>query len=115
MPITDFSHCVYIYCLERLADGRYLPLNRRYKPVGSTSGAWVDYANTLKTPGYALLGLKFGATLRGSLSFYVDLRNLANRRYVADFAPVLDASAAPASTFYPGVGRSVQAGLRYQF
>jgi len=78
-------------------------------------GAWVDYANTLKTPGYALLGLKFGATLRGGLSFYVDLRNLANRRYVADFAPVLDAGAAPASTFYPGVGRSVQAGLRYQF
>jgi hypothetical protein len=31
------------YCLERCADGRYLLLNRRYKPVGSASDEWVDY------------------------------------------------------------------------
>lgn len=93
------------------ADGFYITPTLDWVP----GGAWVDYANTLKTPGYALLGLKFGATLKDGLSFYVDLRNLTNRRYVADFAPVLDAGAAPVATFYPGTGRSIYAGMRYQF
>lgn len=93
------------------ADGFYITPTLDWVP----GGAWVDYANTLKTPGYALLGLKLGATLKGGLSFYVDLRNLTNRRYVADFAPVLNAGTAPVSTFYPGVGRSFYAGMRYQF
>lgn len=92
-------------------DGFYITPTLDWVP----GGAWIDYANTMKTPGYALLGLKLGATLRDGLSFYVDLRNLTNRRYVADFAPVLDARAAPANTFYPGAGRSIYAGMRYQF
>nr|WP_255437841.1 TonB-dependent receptor [Comamonas flocculans] len=95
----------------RRADGFYVTPTLDWVP----GGAWVDYANTLKTPGYALLGLKLGATLRDGLSFYVDLRNLTNRRYVADFAPVLDARAAPVNTFYPGTGRSLHAGMRYEF
>jgi len=45
----------------------------------------------------------------------VDLRNLTTRRYVADFAPVLKAAAAPVNTFSPGLGRSIHAGMRYQF
>jgi len=93
------------------ADGFYVTPTLDWVP----GGAWVDYANTTKTPGYALLGLKFGATLRDGLSFYVDLRTLTNRRYVADFAPVLNAAAAPVNTFYPGLGRSIHAGMRYQF
>lgn len=93
------------------ADGFYLTPTIDWVP----GGAWVDYANTLKTPGYALLGLKLGATLRGGLSFYVDLRNLTNRRYVADFAPVLNAGATPVNTFYPGAGRSIYAGMRQEF
>ena len=31
------------YCLQRLQDGGYLFLNRRYKPLGVTSDEWVDY------------------------------------------------------------------------
>jgi hypothetical protein len=31
------------YCLQRLKDGGYLLLNRRYKPLGVLSGEWVDY------------------------------------------------------------------------
>lgn len=31
------------YCLERLSDGRYLALNRNYKPVGWQGSEWVDY------------------------------------------------------------------------
>ena len=31
------------YCLERLSDGLWLPLNRNYKPLGVATDAWVDY------------------------------------------------------------------------
>lgn len=31
------------YCLKRQADGRYIVLNRHYKPLGFTSRDWVDY------------------------------------------------------------------------
>jgi len=31
------------YCIQRLKDGRYIVLNRRYKPLGVQTRAWVDY------------------------------------------------------------------------
>ena len=31
------------YCLKRLEDGRYIILNRRYKPLGVSSNEWVAY------------------------------------------------------------------------
>lgn len=33
------------YCIQRLADGRYIVLNRRYKPLGSFTSEWVTYEN----------------------------------------------------------------------
>jgi hypothetical protein len=32
------------YCIQRLEDGRYIILNRNYKPLGNTTGEWIDYA-----------------------------------------------------------------------
>lgn len=31
------------YCIQQLGDGRYIVLNRRYKPLGSFTTSWVDY------------------------------------------------------------------------
>ncbi len=31
------------YCLQKLADGRFIVLNRRYKPLGVSSREHVDY------------------------------------------------------------------------
>lgn len=31
------------YCIKRIADGRYIPLNRNYKPLGIQSSDWVTY------------------------------------------------------------------------
>ncbi len=31
------------YCVQRVADGRWVVLNRYYKPLGLTTTAWVDY------------------------------------------------------------------------
>lgn len=33
------------YCLDRLSDGRYIVLNRKYKPLGVSDDAWVEYEN----------------------------------------------------------------------
>lgn len=82
------------------------------------SGAWVDYANTLKSPGYALLGLEAGYQPVEGLNIFIDARNLANRRYVSDLAVIANASSAQPSAlgvFYPGGGRTVRAGARYAF
>lgn len=43
-PMTGRFRQVYLpYCLERLGDGLWLPLNRKYKPLGVATDAWVDY------------------------------------------------------------------------
>ena len=77
------------------------------------SGAFADHANTLRVPGYALLGVQAGLDFGGGLSVYLDARNLADRRYVSDLGPVTNARLVPTAIFYPGEGRSVFAGLRY--
>lgn len=39
------ARLIYLpYALERIADGRYVVLNRRYKPLGTTAPGFVDYA-----------------------------------------------------------------------
>ncbi len=77
-------------------------------------GAYVDYANTVKAPSYALLGLQTGMEFKNGIKLFVDARNLTNKRYISDFGAVTKANAATA-TFYPGAGRSVFAGMRYSF
>lgn len=80
------------------------------------SGAWADDANTLRVPGYTLLGLQAGMDFRNGLSLFVDARNLANKRYVSDISTVANArTASNTAIFYPGEGRSVFAGMRYAF
>lgn len=39
----EFRRIFLIYCLQRLADGSYIALNRLYKPLGVASSAWVEY------------------------------------------------------------------------
>ena len=40
-----FSSVFLPYCLDRQLDGRYVVLNRRYKPIGFTAAEWVEYAD----------------------------------------------------------------------
>lgn len=40
---VDLHRLLLIYCLQRLADGSYIALNRAYKPLGQHGGAWVEY------------------------------------------------------------------------
>lgn len=78
-------------------------------------GAWADQANTLRAPGYALLGVEAGFALPNRLALFVEARNLTGEAYVSDVSVITDARRVATSIFYPGDRRSVFAGLRYAF
>ena len=43
MPKEDVRRIYMPYCLQKVEDGRYVILNRIYKPLGIASRAWVEY------------------------------------------------------------------------
>lgn len=73
-------------------------------------GAWVDYANTKRTGGYALLGLTAQAAVREGVTLLLDARNLTQRRAIGDISAVVRYSGQ--ASFYPVERRAVYAGLR---
>ncbi len=82
----------------------------------AASSAWVDHRNTLKAPGYAVYGLKVGQQVNAALSWFLEGRNLGDKAYAATTGVAIDASNPPNQRlFNPGDGRSVYAGLTWQF
>lgn len=78
------------------------------------SGAWADYANTLKVDGYATFGLTASAQIREGLSLFVDARNLTGTDAVGDISAAI--AATPASViFYPVERRAIYGGIRAHF
>jgi len=43
MPLSDFRSVFMPYCLRKQNDGRYVVLNREYKPVGFFTREYVKY------------------------------------------------------------------------
>jgi len=74
---------------------------------------YVDNANSVETASYALLGLRAGWE-RGPYSFYIDGRNLTDRRYIAS-ASITDRAHARSALFEPGTGRAVFAGVQVRY
>ncbi|HTG39070.1 TonB-dependent receptor [Sphingomonas sp.] len=77
-------------------------------------GAWADYANSVKVPDYALIGIGARARLRGGLSLFVDARNLTGRRAIGDISAAVRAGDASA-IYYPVERRAVYGGVRARF
>ncbi|MEQ8229462.1 MAG: TonB-dependent receptor [Rhodospirillales bacterium] len=72
---------------------------------------YVDNANTAQTQSYFLLGFKAGYAVSDNFSMYLDVRNLADEKYIASTS--VAATATSASTlFEPGTGRAVYVGLQ---
>jgi iron complex outermembrane receptor protein len=74
----------------------------------------VDYANSLYSDGYALVGARAGySTADKKWSAYVDLRNIGNIHYANAVATAATASTDPAQqkNFYAGDGRGIYVGL----
>ncbi len=77
-------------------------------------GAWADYRNTVRTPGYVLLGLTAGATVSDGVDLFLDARNLANRKAIGDVSAAILATPASA-IYYPVERRAVFGGVRARF
>lgn len=77
-------------------------------------GAWADYANTVRAPGYASIGLTAGAVVGTGVDVFLDARNLTGRKAIGDMSAVIQAT--PASEiFYPIERRALYVGLRARF
>ena len=72
---------------------------------------FVDNANSVATKSYVLLGFRAGYEVSKDVSMFVDLRNLANTKYIASSSVAATATDSSA-LFEPGTGRSVFVGLR---
>lgn len=74
---------------------------------------WIDHANTVSTSGFALFNLSLGGEIQRGLNWFVQARNLADRRYVAGTAVQADAAGKDGNWYFPGDGRAVYAGLQW--
>ncbi|HMP63268.1 MAG TPA: TonB-dependent receptor, partial [Phenylobacterium sp.] len=80
----------------------------------SPEGAFVDFRNTLKSPGYTIANLNLGWTAANGISLFLDVRNLTDEAYVSNVQPVIVAGPATAA-YWPGDGRSAFVGLVVDF
>lgn len=79
------------------------------------SDPYVDYANSMKAPGFTVLGLNAAWEVADGLSVFADARNLTDERYVGEFSAVTDAGTASTAVFFPGEGRALFLGLRMAY
>ena len=80
----------------------------------SATDQWIDYNNTQKAPGYAILNLNAGWKVTPAVSLFVDARNLTDKAYVSNTQAAVAWTAATA-TLWPGDGRSVFGGVTVNF
>ena len=81
----------------------------------AASRAWVDHANTLAAPGYSVFGVKLNQTLSPGLSWFVEGRNLGDKRYAATTGVMRNAGGNDQAQFAPGEGRAVYVGASKAF
>lgn len=74
-------------------------------------GGYVDHADTFRAPGYVVFGLKLGGEAGDGWTWFADLRNLGDRRWIAGTNVVADAGGRDGRNFLPGDGRSLYLGL----
>lgn len=74
----------------------------------------IDHANTFRAPGYAVVGLRIGGEVAEGWSWFVDARNLQDRRWIASTGVVADARGVDSRNFLPGDGRSFYLGLQWR-
>jgi len=102
-------HYIRAEVLYKHPAGFYIGPNVEWVP----QAYYADNANSLKTNAYALLGLRAGWE-NGPYSFYIDGRNLTDRRYIAS-ASITDRANTNSALFEPGTGRAVFAGVQVRY
>ncbi|HEX9703584.1 MAG TPA: TonB-dependent receptor [Rhodospirillales bacterium] len=77
-------------------------------------GAWANYQNSSRTPGYALIGMTAGARVRDGVDLFLDARNLTGKKAIGDISATISATTASV-IYYPVERRAVFAGVRARF
>lgn len=77
-------------------------------------GAFADYQNTTRAPGYTLFGVGAEAKVRNGITLFVDARNLTAKKAIGDISAVLLATPATVA-YYPVERRAFYGGLRATF
>jgi iron complex outermembrane receptor protein len=74
---------------------------------------FIDYANTLRAPGHALIGVEASLRAGDRFTLFLDARNLAREAYVASYSTLADARLSPnLAVVTPGEGRAVFLGVK---
>lgn len=108
LPVVPTN--VYRAELRIGSDALHIAPNVEWVP----QGAWADYKNTVRTDGYALLGVTAGMKLTENIDLFVDARNLTGTKAVGDISAAITAS--PSSViYYPVERRAVSGGVRARF
>ncbi len=83
------------------------------------SKAPMDYANTVYNDSYAVLGFKAGQAIDKKWSWFLDARNLTDKKYAAttniSANYTATATAGDGRRYYPGDGRSFYVGVEAKF
>ncbi|HEY1180999.1 MAG TPA: TonB-dependent receptor, partial [Rhodocyclaceae bacterium] len=84
--------------------------------IEAASSTTVDMTNSTSAPGYAIFGFKFGQQNAKGMSWFIEGRNLGDRKYAATTAVVRDFNApgTDQAVYLPGDGRSVYAGIQWR-
>lgn len=96
--------------LYRVDRGLYAGVNIEYSPQRYA----VDMANTLFADPYGIWGAKVGQKIGASWSWFVEGRNLSNKKYAATTGVTLNQAGVDGAQFLPGDGRSFYAGLEWR-
>lgn len=77
----------------------------------------VDFAETLYADRYTLFGFKAGQQINKHFSWFLDVRNLNDKKYAASTNVILNATrpGTNQSLFLPGDGRSAYAGITWNY
>lgn len=83
----------------------------------AASRSLVDHSNTAAAPGYAIYGFKLNQRLSSGLSWFVEGRNLTDKRYANTTGVVFDTAGngRNQALFSPGDGRAFYLGLSQTF
>lgn len=76
---------------------------------------WIDFRNTYAADPYALAGFRIGRRSAPGLSWFAEVRNLADKTHAATTGVIENAAGADQAQFLPGDGRGFFGGLEYRW
>ncbi|MBE2213927.1 MAG: TonB-dependent receptor [Opitutaceae bacterium] len=76
---------------------------------------FIDHRNTFAAPAHTIWGLRVGRRQAQGLSWFLEGRNLADKKYAATTGVIEDAAGRDQTQFLPGDGRGFFGGVEYRW